>query len=171
MYRTCFVKNSTSYHPTTYHKESNMNIAGAIVAGLAGTVVFTMVMVMAPKMGMPKMDIINILGSMFGKENRSLGLMMHGMMGIVFGLIYAFLWSKGIQEPTWLGGLIFGSVQWLIVGVIMGMLPMVHMGIKAGTTSAPGMWMINNGGMMAFMGGLVGHIVFGIVIALVYALF
>jgi hypothetical protein len=29
--------------------------------------------------------------------------------------------------------------------------------------------MTNNGGPMAFMGGLVGHMIFGIVIALVYA--
>lgn len=34
-----------------------MNVFGAIVAGLVGTVAISMVMAMAPKMGMPKMDI------------------------------------------------------------------------------------------------------------------
>lgn len=149
-----------------------MNILGAIVAGLVGTAVFTMAMVIAPKMGMPKMDIVGMLGTVFGKENRLLGWMMHAMMGIIFGLIYAFLWSKGVGAATWLGGLIFGAAQWLIVGVIMGtMIPMMHVGIRRGEVKAPGLWMTNNGGMMAFVGGLVGHIVFGIVIALVYSPF
>lgn len=146
-----------------------MNVLGAVVAGVVASLVFSMVLAMAPKMGMPKMDIVSLLGSMFGKPNQMLGWMMHLMMGIVFALIYAFLWSAGISGATWLGGLIFGAVQWLAVGVIMGMIPMMHVGIKSGAVKAPGLWMTNNGGGMAFMGGLVGHMIFGVVIALVYA--
>jgi len=148
-----------------------MNILGAIVAGLAATAVFTMVMIMAPKMGMPKMDIVAMLGTMLGKENRLLGWMMHAVMGIIFGLIYAFLWSRGIGSATWPWGLAFGGAQWLIVGIIMGMIPMMHVGIKRGIAKAPGLWMTNNGGMMAFVGGLIGHLIFGLVIALVYSAF
>ena len=120
-----------------------MNILGAIVAGLVGTAVFTMVMVMAPKMGMPRMDIIGLLGTMFGKENRLLGWMMHAMMGIIFGLIYAFLWSKGIGSATWLWGLIFGAAHWVIVGIIMGMIPLMHLGIRRGEVKAPGLWTVS----------------------------
>ncbi|MCI0553456.1 MAG: hypothetical protein L0287_21115, partial [Anaerolineae bacterium] len=130
-----------------------------------------MVMVMAPKMGMPKMDIVGMLGTMFGRENRLLGWMMHAMMGIIFGLIYAFLWSRGVGSVTWLWGLVFGAAHWLIVGMIMGMIPMMHLGIRRGEVKAPGLWMANNGGMMAFGGGLFGHLVFGIAIALVYSFF
>jgi len=149
-----------------------MNVLGAIVASLVGTAVFTMVMVLAPRMGMPKMDIVGLLGTMFGKENRLLGWMMHGMLGMIFGLIYAFLWSLGVGAPTWLGGLAFGTVQWLIVGMLMGlMIPMMHAGIRRGEVKSPGYWMTNDGGMMAFLGGLLGHMIFGIVIALVYSLF
>ncbi|MCL4267744.1 MAG: hypothetical protein KJ069_31550 [Anaerolineae bacterium] len=42
-----------------------MSILGAIIAGVVGTIVITMVMAMAPKMGMPKMDIVGMLGSLF----------------------------------------------------------------------------------------------------------
>jgi len=143
-----------------------MNILGAIVAGLAATAVFTMVMMMAPKM-----DIVGMLGTMFGKENRALGWMMHAMIGIIFGLIYAFLWSKGIGAVTWLWGLASGAAHWLIVGVIMGMIPLMHVGIRRGEVKAPGLWMTNNGGMMAFGGGLFGHLVFGLTAALVYSAF
>jgi len=149
-----------------------MNILAAIVSGVVGTAVMTMVMVMAPKMGMPKMDIIGMLGTMFSKDsNRAMGGGMHLMMGIIFALIYAVLWNAGIGSATVVGGLIFGVVHWLISGLMMGGVPMMHAGVKAGTVTAPGIYMTNSGGMMSFMGGLIGHAIFGIVVALTYSLF
>lgn len=147
-----------------------MNILNAVISGIVATLVFTMILKMAPKMGMPNMDIVDLLGSMFSpKSNQMLGWMMHLMMGMVFAVIYAFLWSTGIGAATWISGLIFGAIHWLIVGVMMAMIPMMHAGIKSGAVKAPGMWMTNNGGAMTFMGGLVGHMIFGVVVALVYA--
>lgn len=148
-----------------------MDVIGFIVAGSVGTVAISIIMAMAPAMGMPKMDIVGMLSTMFNKPNRTLGWIMHFMMGIVFAFIYALLWSAGIGSPTWLGGLIFGAVHWLVVGIVMGMVPMMHVGIRNGDVQPPGVWMMNNGGMMAFAGGLAGHLVFGLVVALVYALF
>lgn len=148
-----------------------MNLLAAVIAGLSGTVVLSMVMAMAPKMGMPKMDIVGMLSTMFGKPNPALGWMMHFVNGIIFALIYAFLWSAGIGGPTPVGGLIFGAVHWLMVGMIMGMIPMMHAGVKSGDVEAPGMWMTKSGGMMAFVGGLIGHLIFGLIVVLVYNLF
>lgn len=146
-----------------------MNVFGAVVAGLVGTAIFSMVLMMAPRMGMPKMDIVAMLSTMFGKENPVLGWMLHLMMGVIFALIYAFLWSRGILAPTWQGGLVFGAAHWLVVGMVMGMIPMMHVGIRSGAVKAPGLWMTNDGGAMAFIGGLVGHMIFGLVVALVYS--
>lgn len=149
-----------------------MNIIGAIVAGLVGTIIISMVMMMAPKMGMPKMAIWEMLGAMFSPQgNVVLGWVMHLMIGIVFGIIYAALWAAGIGSVSVVSGLIFGVVHWLVAGLMMGGMPMMHAGIKAGAVSAPGVFMLKNGGMMGFMGGLMGHIIFGIVVALVYGLF
>ena len=149
-----------------------MNVLAAIIAGLFGTVVLTMFTSMAPKMGMPKMDMVGMLGSMFGAPgNRGLGLFIHLMMGVVFGLVYAYLWSAGVGAATLVGGIVFGIVHWLAAGMMMAPMPMMHAGIKSGDVPAPGAYMINNGGMKAFMGGLVGHAVFGVVVALIYPLF
>ncbi len=148
-----------------------MNILGAIVAGLVGTVAISAVMAMAPMMGMPKMDIVDMLSTMFGKPNRLMGWMMHFMMGVIFALIYSFLWSVGVGSATWVNGLIFGGVHWLVAGMAMGMIPMMHVGIKSGEVKAPGLWMTNNGGMMAFVAGSIGHLVFGLVVVLIYNLF
>ncbi len=53
---------------------------------------------------------------------------------------------------------------------MFALIPMMHAGIKSGEVEKPGLWMTNQGGMMAFVGGLMGHMVFGIVVALVYGL-
>ncbi len=148
-----------------------MNFVGAVIAGIAGTIAISMVMAMAPRMGMPKMDIVDMLSTMFGKPNRMMGWAMHFMMGIVFALIYSFLWSAGIGSQTVISGLIFGAVHWLAAGLVMGMMPMMHAGVQNGEVAAPGVWMTNTGGAMAFVGGLLGHLVFGLVVVLVYSLF
>ena len=149
-----------------------MNIIGAIVAGVVGTIVMSMIMVMAPKMGMPKMAIWEMLGSMFSKDgNNALGWVMHFMMGVIFAIIYAALWAVGIGSVTWASGLIFGAAHWLIAGLMMGGVPMMHAGVKAGTVKAPGLYMMSAGGMMAFAGGLIGHVVYGLVVALAYGFF
>jgi len=147
-----------------------MDIVSAVISGLVGTIAISVVMAMAPLMGMPKMDIVGMLSTMFGKPNKVLGWMMHFMMGVVFALIYAFLWSIGIGSAGWLSGLIFGAVHWLVVGLMMAMIPVMHEGIKNGDVEAPGLWMTNQGGFLAFIGGLMGHMIFGLVAALMYVI-
>lgn len=151
-----------------------MNILGAIIAGLVGTFAMTALMMMAPRMGLPEMDIVKMLGTMFTpKPNRILGMGMHLVNGVIFAIIYAWLWSAGVTlgGSLILSGIIFGVIQWLIVGLVMGMMPMLHAGIQAGAVNAPGIYMTNRGGGMAFAGGLMGHIVFGLVVSFVYGLF
>jgi hypothetical protein len=46
----------------------------------------------------------------------------------------------------------------------------MHVGIKNGDVEAPGLWMTNQGGVLAFIGGLMGHMIFGLVAALVYVI-
>ena len=93
-------------------------------------------------MGMSKMDIVGILGNMFKKEgNPLLGWFAHFMMGTIFAVVYAQLWSFGVGSPTFVNGLIFGAIHWLIVGMVMGMIPMLHAEIKSGLVKAPGVYM------------------------------
>ncbi|HDD54635.1 MAG TPA: hypothetical protein ENG59_00140 [Chloroflexi bacterium] len=148
-----------------------MNIVGAVISGIVGTMAISIVMAVAPRMGMPRMDIVGMLSTMFGKPNQALGWALHLMMGVVFALIYSFLWSVGVGSSGWLSGLLFGVGHWLIVGVMFALVPMVHAGIKNGDVEAPGLWMTKQGGGMAFIGGLLGHLVFGVVVALSYGLF
>ncbi|MCL4477830.1 MAG: hypothetical protein M1381_01845 [Deltaproteobacteria bacterium] len=89
-----------------------INIIGAVVAGIVKTIVMSMVMVAASKMGMTKMEIVGLPGSIFKKEGViPLGLMMHFMLGIVFAVIYAFLWSMGIGRASVGYRALFGTVH------------------------------------------------------------
>ncbi len=64
------------------------NLVAAVVSGLVATAIMTGMMTMAPTMGMPKMDMPALLGSMFGAPgNKMMGLVMHFMMGIIFAVI------------------------------------------------------------------------------------
>ncbi len=147
-----------------------MNAVAAIISGIAGTLAMSMLMSLAPKMGLPNMDIVGMLGSVFGKPNRILGWALHMMMGAVFALIYANLWALGLGAPNLGIALVFGSIHWILVGMAMAMVPVMHVGIRNGTIAAPGLWMINQGGLMSFAGGLAGHWVYAAVMVLVYNL-
>lgn len=140
-----------------------MNIVAAIVAGLAGTAAMTALMYLAPSMGMPKMDILNMLGTMFIEPNGNalgLGAVAHFMMGAIFAIVYALLWTTvGIGAAGWLWGLIFGVVHGLVVAVVMPMM-VENMHPRPPETER---------GPMMIVGLLIGHAVFGIVVGLVYA--
>jgi len=81
----------------------NYNLSRAIAAGFVGTLLMTAIMMLAPAMGMPKMDIAAMLGSMLagqppamGSSAWLVGFAMHLMIGIVglstgFALISNYL--------------------------------------------------------------------------------
>jgi len=119
-----------------------------VIAGIVGTLVMTMVMVLAPKMSMPEMDIVGMLTNKFGKGNKAVGWMMHLVMGIVFVFIYSY---SGFFD-SYLNAAILGVVHWLVVGFMMGIMP----GMDGG------FYMTKNGGVMAFIGGLIGHVIFAL---------
>src|SRR3970040_1743297 len=130
-----------------------MNIIGSIIAGLLGTLVMTLLMYMAPLMGMPKMDIIGMLGTMFtGSEGtaRMLGTLAHFMMGVIFAIIYALLWSVGIGSPTWFWGFVFGAVHGVVAIVMMPVMTKMH----------PRPPQMESSPLMV-VGLLMGHLVFG----------
>lgn len=65
-------------------------IVQIIISGLLGTLAMTMVMLIAPFMGMPKMNPAAMLSMMLGLP-LMIGWIMHFMIGIIFTLMYAFL--------------------------------------------------------------------------------
>jgi hypothetical protein len=112
-----------------------LNISRAIKAGFAGTLAMTVMMLMAPLMGMPKMDIAAMLGSMVagappapGSFAWIVGLAMHLMIGsIVLSTGYALASSYLPTSSLTMKGLIYGVMVWLVAQAVV--MPMMGAGL------------------------------------------
>jgi hypothetical protein len=142
-----------TYHMIAFERkggeEMKPNVGRAILGGFAGTLAITFLMYIgAPMMGLQKMDIAAMLGSMLG--GWTMGMIMHFVLGtIVFPLIYVYaLFGKLTGSPA-VKGLVWGAALWLAAGIVV--MPMMGAG-------AFGMKM---GGVMSAMGSLMGHLTYG----------
>ncbi len=133
-----------------------INFQKVLTAGLAGTLAMSILMLIAPMMGMPKMDMGKMLGTMNPMMTMPywMGWVFHFIIGIILTWLYAsFLISK-LPSDSWSRGAIFGIILFLIKEIAIS--PMMGVGIFDG------------GNMMIIMGALLGHIVFGAVMGVVY---
>ena len=137
------------------------------------TVMLYMGMALMPRQ-MP-MNILYMLGTMPGammSRNKMMaygvGIMMHGMMGIVLGLAHAGV-INGLDLTSALvaWGVLFGFVHWIMVGMGMGMIGTMHPLMRAGQMQAPGLFVINLP-KPTVMGFLMVHLVYGLVVGALY---
>ncbi len=129
-----------------------LNLARAVLAGLAGTAVMTMLMLLTPRMGMPPMNIGAMLGSVMG-GNVALGWVAHFMIGTILALGYAVVFAARIPGAPAVRGVIFGLLPWLMAQLVV--MPMMGMGLFSGS-------------MLAAGGSLMGHLVYGSVAGQIY---
>ncbi|MBI1807950.1 MAG: DUF2938 family protein [Ignavibacteria bacterium] len=132
------------------------NFGKAIVAGFAGTLAMTMVMLMAPLMGMPPMPIGKMLADFMGMPE-ALGWIAHFMIGTALALIYASVFASKLPGSGVVRGTLFGLLPWLMSQVMVN--PMMGAGIFASNTPAP---------VMMVIGSLMGHMIYGAVVGGVY---
>ncbi len=124
----------------------------ALLAGLAGTVAMTALMLLAPKMGLPPMNIGAMLGSVMG-GSVLLGWIAHAMIGTILALVYAALFAGRLPGPPALSGALYAVGPWLMAQVVV--MPMMGMGLFSGS-------------MLAAGGSLMGHLVYGAVLGSLY---
>jgi len=125
------------------------NIGRAILGGLAGTTVLTLLMyVGAPMMGIPKMDIAAMLGSMLG--GWTMGMLMHVVNGVIlFPLIYSFFLFSKLRNSPVSRGILWGVALWLVSGLMV--MPLMGAGLFGAA----------HGGVMAAVASLMGHVIHG----------
>lgn len=134
-------------------------IAQTIVAGLIATAVMTVVGLMAPYMGLPRMNPAEMLSGMMGVP-LIVGYLMHCMIGIIFAAAYVYFFNPIVHIGSkFIKGLLFGfavfvfaQLMMLIIGMMM---PMPMMGDKT----------------LIMIGSLIGHLVFGITVALIVPIY
>lgn len=149
-----------------------------LIAGGAATLVMTVLMQMGAAMGMTRMSMTEMLGSMFVRDAtaaRRLGSAVHFMNGLAFGVLYAAVWwaLEPAIESAWWVGLIFGAVHGFVAMAAMPMMSAMHPRVREtapqGEVVLPRFGFGGTGfGAMTPMGIMMGHLVFGVVWGLVF---
>lgn len=141
----------------------------AAIGGLIGTSLMTGMMLFGKRLGLPAIDAQGILGYMIYADRSSpVGYIMHLILGAVFAIGYALVF-RAVPGHLLLLGAGLGIIHWLLVGWMFAFAPLAHAGMKAGTVKETGAYMLKSLGMIGFIAGMVGHIVFGVAVALTYA--
>ncbi len=165
-----------------------LNLLYGLIAAFLGTVAMTVLMRASIAMGatnMPPMPLIQ--GAMVTDDPskaQKIGIVTHGLvMGtVVFGVIYAGLFAA-LGTASWLAGVVIGAIHGVIAGLVLPMMGRNHPRMESASafsgdttvTHEAGRLRITrpdpfgiNYGPMTPVGLLMAHVVFGLVVALVY---
>ena len=97
--------------------------------------------------------------------------MTYGVMSIESALIHVGIYEAVDLESNLVAwGLLFGFVHYILTGMALGMLPMVHPRIRAGELQAPGAYALSYPKATA-AGFLMLHLVFGVLVGALYDAF
>jgi hypothetical protein len=145
----------------------------AILGGVAGALAWDLVVRALITAGIPLGDLVHLLGTMLvGNRPTWLwwptGLALHAGVGAIWAIFYAyFFWSTFEWRPAF-QGLVFSSIPIVLAGLVM--LPQIgwmHPLVLRGELPRPGLFAIGEGwGGPA--GIVIGHLVFGATIGLLY---
>ena len=132
-----------------------MNIKAGIISGFVATIALSIIMVVKTKMGvMPELNAIKMLADMMG-ASRVMGWVAHFMIGtFVWGILFAITVNK-LPGSVIISAILFSIGAWLMM--MVGPMPMAGEGLF-------GLKL----GMMAPIATLMLHIIWGIVLGLVY---
>jgi len=152
-----------------------MSLAGAIVGGLAGTLVLATALTAASELKLTRMDIPFLLGTALS-DNRDLARVIGFGLHVVFGLVFALAyWGvfRVIGHAGWLPGMLLGVVHALFAGTVLVnvLLPLVHPRMGTPFTAAdspplleaPGFMLLNYGRATPVM-TVLAHMAFGAIV-------
>ena len=133
----------------------NVDFKKLIIASISGTAAMTALMLMAPMMGVPKMDMGEMLGTMnpMMPMPYMMGWVMHFIIGIILTWIYAAFLIDRLPSDGWKRGMIYSLIPWAVMNFVA--MPMMGMGIFMG-------------GMMAIVGTVLVHFAYGGVMGSIY---
>lgn len=153
-----------------------MDFAAAIGAGLLAGAVMSALLYMgiAMKPRHMRMNLFFLLGSLVFRQGAMvyvLGALVHGVLSIVFGLIHVALYQAFelvASLASW--GLLFGLGHYLIIGIALGLLPIVHPRVRAGDLPPPGFYALGYP-RVTVVAFFILHLVYGLLVGTLYAAF
>lgn len=144
----------------------------AVVAGLTGGLAMVIARLVLRAAGLPlRMDVTRIWGMLVGARGaaeRPVGVVVHLVVSVAVATMYAAAFDiVGATSVLALWGLLAAVLHWVIAGFMMTVLPVAHPDIP-GKRFAPGAFVKNFGGPDV-AGFLIGHLVYGVTVSIVYA--
>jgi hypothetical protein len=150
-------------------------IWGALLGGLAGTIVLTTLLRASSELGLTRMDLPFLLGTAVTADRvraKAIGYVLHFGFGLLFALVYYAIFVVIDRSGFLLGGL-FGLVHGLFAGsaLVNVLLPAVHPRMGTGFTAAgsapqlepPGFLLLNYGRQTP-VATIIGHIAYGAIV-------
>ena len=152
-----------------------MNVGGAVAGGFVGTLVLTTALSSAGELGLTRMDLPFLLGTMVTADRtraKALGYVLHFVAGQAFALVYFGIFSAIGQDGWWLGAL-FGLAHGLFAStaLVNVLLPVIHprMGTRLSAAAdrplleSPGFLMLNYGRRTPLV-TIVAHVGYGTIV-------
>ena len=152
-----------------------MSLAGAIVGGVVGTFVLTSSLRLMQVLGITRMDIPLLLGTVFSEDRRratAIGYAVHFANGVIVSLGYAAVFFA-VDQAGWLFGALLGIVHAAFAGgtLVNILLPAVHPRMGTPWTDAeetpvlePPGFMLMNYGRHTAIGTLLAHVAYGAIV-------
>ena len=106
-----------------------MNWGSWLLWGFASTVVLTSILSASQGMGITRMNLPYLLGTLFTPNRdraKLLGSVVHFANGWLFSLIYVAVFHAWNQASWWLGALVGMVHAIFVLTVLMAMLPALH---------------------------------------------
>ena len=152
-----------------------MSAWGAVVGGFVGTLVLTTALRGASELGLTRMDLPFLLGTIVSGERtraKALGYAMHFLAGQLFAFVYLGIFSA-IGHAGWGLGALFGLLHGLFAGtaLVNVLLPVVHPRMGTPLSAAadrpllepPGFMMLNYGRRTP-LATVTAHVAYGAIV-------
>jgi hypothetical protein len=152
-----------------------MSLAGALAGGFVGTVVLTTGLRLAQELGLTRMDIPLLLGTIFSQDRSRanlIGYALHFLNGLIFSLLYAGVFFA-VGQAGWLFGAVLGLVHAAFAGgaLVNVLLPALHPHMGTPWSDArespilePAGFMLRNYGRYTALATIVAHLAYGAIV-------
>lgn len=146
----------------------------AILGGLIAGAIMEGPVYMQKALGLSlKQNIFRTWGRMMGLHGGGgyfAGFLFHQLLAAVIAVIYAAgFYLLGARDSLWLWGLLGAAIHYLIAGVVVGALPSVDPDVPH-RVGEQGVY-YKNYGLLDVGTFLMGHLSFGLLVGVLYALF
>ena len=137
-----------------------MDAKRAVIAGIVGTVVMTVLLLWAPLVGLPSLAIGELLSTFLAVSVAVLGVgpaggwVVHLVMGIVFALLYAGVFARRLPGRPAVRGALYGFLVFVVAQLVF--MPAGGAGVFS--RGDPGM----------LLGSLLAHLAYGAVVGGIY---